>query len=128
MTSDAITLSDITLNAPDAFALARFYAVITRGEAHGTSAWARVTGPGGQIGFQQVADFRPPTWPDGAVPMQMHLDFLVDDLVATESRVLTAGATRFQWQPNADHCLVYADPVGHPFCLTLWDDPLAPTH
>ncbi|MCD9152843.1 hypothetical protein [Aeromicrobium duanguangcaii] len=56
MTPEAITLSDITLNAPDAFALARFYAVITQGEAHGTSARARVTGPGGQIGFQQVAD------------------------------------------------------------------------
>jgi len=46
VTPDAIARSDITLDAPDAFALARLYAVITRGEAHGTSAWARDTGPG----------------------------------------------------------------------------------
>ena len=23
---------------------------------------------------------------------------------------------------NAEHCLVFADPAGHPFCLTTWDD------
>ena len=35
--------------------------------------------------------------------------------------MLAAGATRYAAQSNADHCLVCADPVGHPFCLTLWD-------
>jgi len=121
MTSDVIRLSGVTVNAPDALQLARFYADITGGSAEGEATWARVTGPGGEIGFQQVADFRPPTWPDGEVPMHLHLDFLVDDLAATEARVLAAGATRFDTQPNDDHCLVYADPAGHPFCLTLWD-------
>ena len=53
--------------------------------------------------------------------MQLHLDFLVDDLAATEARVLAAGATKYPEQPNAEHCLVFADPVGHPFCLTMWD-------
>jgi hypothetical protein len=52
--------------------------------------------------------------------IQMHLDFLVDDLAAGD-RVLAAGATRFDLHPNADHCLVFADPAGHPFCLTTWD-------
>ena len=46
----------------------------------------------------------------------------VDDLAAAEARVLAAGATRYDFQPNADHCLVYADPAGHPFYLTTWDD------
>jgi Glyoxalase-like domain len=41
----------------------------------------------------------------------------VDDLDATEARVLAAGATKYDVQPN-DHCRVYADPVGHPFCLS----------
>jgi hypothetical protein len=31
--------------------------------------------------------------------MQMHLDFLVDDVDATEARVLAAGATKFDIQP-----------------------------
>ncbi|GAA0532510.1 VOC family protein [Paractinoplanes ferrugineus] len=119
--SDTIRFSGVTVNAPDAVALARFYAVITGGVVRGDSRWASVTGPGTAIGFQQVDDFRPPVWPDGAVPMQMHLDFFVDDLVAAEARVLAAGATRFDFQPNSDHCFVYADPAGHPFCLSTWD-------
>ena len=119
--SDTIRLSGVTVNAPDALALARFYAVITGGTAKGNSHWATVTGPHGDIGFQQVGDFRPPVWPEGTVPMQMHLDFIVDDLAATEARVLAAGATRFGFQPNSDHCFVYSDPAGHPFCLSTWD-------
>lgn len=119
--SDTIRLSGVTLNAPDAIALARFYALITGGTAKGNPRWASVTGPNADIGFQQIEDFRPPEWPRGAVPMQMHLDFYVDDLAATEARVLAAGATRFDFQPNSDHCFVYADPAGHPFCLSTWD-------
>ena len=45
--------------------------------------------------------------------MQMHLEFLVDDLEATGARVLAAGATRFEHQPNAHRGVVYADPAGH---------------
>lgn len=30
---------------------------------------------------------------------------------------------RMDFQPNADHCLVYADPAGHPFCLSTWEAP-----
>ena len=55
--------------------------------------------------------------------MQMHLEFFVDDLQATGARVLAAGATLFEYQPNADHCFVYAAPAGHPFCLSLWKAP-----
>jgi hypothetical protein len=121
--SDRIRFSGVTVNAPDALALAKFYAEITRGVAKGSEHWAITTGPDGSIGFQQVADFRAPQWPEGDVPMQMHLEFFVDDLAATEGRVMAAGATKFDFQPNSDHCLVYADPVGHPFCLSTWDAP-----
>ena len=50
------------------------------------------------------------------------LDFLVDDLAATEARVLKAAATKQAFQPNVEYCLVFADPVGHPFCLTTLDE------
>lgn len=119
--SDTIRLSGVTVNAPDAIALARFYAEITGGVAKGDAHWALATGPRGDIAFQQVDDFRPPVWPDGAVPMHLHLEFHVDDLTATGARVLAAGATRFAFQPNSDHCIVYADPAGHPFCLSTWE-------
>jgi hypothetical protein len=117
---DAIRLTSTAVNCPDARALAAFYADITDGAVtFADDTWATVKGPGGRLDFQTVADHTPPAWPG---PVGLHLDFLVDDLVAGEARVLAAGATRFDFQPNAEHSLVYADPVGHPFCLTLWDD------
>ncbi len=123
--SGRIRLDGTTVNAPDALALAQFYADITDGEARGTSQWAAVVGPNGCLAFQQTADNRSPTCSDGAVPMQLHLeffvDFFVDDLEATGPRVLAAGATLLDFQPNRDHCLVYADPAGHPFCLSTWE-------
>ena len=125
--SEAIRLSGTTVNAPDALALAQFYAEITGGVAQGSAQWASMSGPGGALAFQQVSDFRPPGWPDGDVPMQLHLDFFVDDLDATDARVRAAGATRYDVQPNADHCFVYADPAGHPFCLSTWDPFAAPS-
>lgn len=120
--TDSITHSSVAVNCPDAAALAAFYAEITGGQATVVDpSWATVTGPGGRIDFQTIPDHTPPTWPDPDVPTQMHLDFYVDDLVAAEARVLAAGATKYEFQPNAAHCLVFADPAGHPFCLTTWD-------
>ncbi|MET9020756.1 VOC family protein [Actinopolymorpha sp. NPDC004070] len=118
--SDTISLDGTTLNAPDALELAQFYAAITDGVARGNSHWAAVTGPNAFLTFQRVEDFRPPVWPGNDVPMQMHLDFHVDDLEATGKRVLAAGGTLLDFQPNSDHCFVYADPAGHPFCLSTW--------
>ena len=117
--SDTIRLDGTTVNAPDALALAQFYAEITGGVARGTSHWAAVSSGDAVIAFQQVEDFQPPTWPGGPASVQLHLDFYVDDLEATAARASAAGATRLEVQPN-DHCLVFADPAGHPFCLSTW--------
>jgi catechol 2,3-dioxygenase-like lactoylglutathione lyase family enzyme len=121
--SDSIRLSSVALDCPDAGELAAFYAEITGGKVtYLDEVWATVKGPGGRIDFQTAPGYLPPSWPDPASSMQMHLDFYVDDLQAAEARVLAAGATRYEVQPNADHCLVFADPAGHPFCLSTWDD------
>jgi len=48
--------------------------------------------------------------------MQYHIDFVVDDIDVAEPAALALGATRFAEQPG-DNFRVYADPVGHPFCL-----------
>jgi catechol 2,3-dioxygenase-like lactoylglutathione lyase family enzyme len=121
--SDSIKLSSVTLDCPDAGKLAAFYAEITSGEvAFLNEAWATVDGLGGRIDFQTAPGYVPPTWPDPISSMQMHLDFYVDDLETAEARVLAAGATKFDFQPNKDHCIVFADPAGHPFCLSTWDD------
>jgi hypothetical protein len=121
----SITLISAALDGPDAGALAAFYAEITGGTViYDDGSWATVDGPGGRIDVQQSPDHVPPTWPDPAVPMQVHLDFLVDDADAAEARVLAAGATRLEFVPN-DHFRVYADPAGHPFCLCTRDVPSA---
>ncbi|MFF0340060.1 VOC family protein [Kribbella sp. NPDC004875] len=57
---------------------------------------------------------RPPRWRDGDRPTQIHLDVLVADLDAAEHAVLENGATKLEEFPGRR---VYADPVGHPFCL-----------
>jgi len=121
--SDFIKLSSVALDCPNARELAAFYADITGGEVtFQDEAWATVDGPGGRIDFQTVPGFTPPTWPDPTSSIQMHLDFSVEDLDATEDRVLAAGATKYDFQPNSDHCYVYADPAGHPFCLSTWNE------
>jgi Glyoxalase-like domain len=124
--SDLISFCSVTLDCPDAGALAAFYAEITGGKItflH--DSWATVRCPGGRIDFQTAPAYTPPTWPDKASSMQMHLDFDVDDLDATERRALAAGATKYDVQPN-EHCRVYADPAGHPFCLSTEDVPEQP--
>jgi catechol 2,3-dioxygenase-like lactoylglutathione lyase family enzyme len=64
------------------------------------------------IGFQRVPEFHAPRWPDPAYPQQIHFDVMVDDLASARKAVIAIGAT-----PIADGDNVYADPVGHPFCL-----------
>jgi hypothetical protein len=121
--SDSIKLGSVALDCPDAGKLAEFYADITGGRVTFRCAdWATVNGPGGRIDFQTAPGHAPPGWPDPASSMQMHLDFDIDDLDAAEARVLAAGATKYDFQPN-DHCRVYADPAGHPFCLSTQDVP-----
>lgn len=119
--TDSIRFGSVAVECPDARTLATFYAEITGGRiSFSDDAWATIRCPGGRIDFQTAPGHVRPNWPDDASSMQVHLDFDVDDLDATEARVLAAGATKFEVQPN-DHCRVFADPAGHPFCLTTQD-------
>src|SRR3974377_2152163 len=120
--SDSIRLCSVTLECPDAGTLAQFYAQITGGGVALHDSWATVKSPGGRIALQTAPGHTPPTRPDPASSMPMPLDFDVDDLDATEARVLAAGATRYDFQPD-DHWRVFADPAGHPVCPSPRDRP-----
>ncbi len=74
------------------------------------------SGDGGSIMFQQVSEYNAPRWQDPAHPQQAHLDIKVDDLDAGEVRALELGATRLDG--GGAQFRVFADPAGHPFCLT----------
>ena len=61
------------------------------------------------------SDQRPPRWGDPEHPQQMHLDIGVGDIGAADELVLKLGASKLQ--DNGEH-RVYADPAGHPLCLS----------
>jgi len=118
-------LHSYVIDAPNAHALAGFYAELLGMEVRGEPGddWVVVTGAGYRLAFQQAPDLQPPDWPDPARPQQAHLDVRVADIYTAEPAVLALGATRL---PGAGGDFrVYADPVGHPFCL-VWDAPLPP--
>ena len=122
-TMPSIRYSGTTVDCADPAALADFYATLTGGsvlvrQPH----WALIRTDDGEIAFQGTPGYQPPTWPDPAASIQMHLDFYVTDRTATQKRALDLGATKYDYQPN-DHCTVLADPAGHPFCLSTWGEP-----
>jgi Glyoxalase-like domain len=59
-----------------------------------------------------------PTWPDDAVPKQIHLDLDVEDLGAAVAAAELLGAVVAQFQPVPEARRIMLDPAGHPFCLT----------
>jgi hypothetical protein len=110
----------IVLDCPDPVALATFYGTMLDWKVTTNSAgWAEVRADYGQcISFQPVEDYQPPQWPGQAIPQQMHLDVIVDDLDNAEAAVIELGAVRHESQPGRTF-RVFLDPAGHPFCLCV---------
>ncbi len=86
--------------------------------------WLVLRTPDGAPGmaFQHVDRLAVPTWPEGTVPQQMHLDLSVssvEDLQAQHERVLALhGRLLFDHgEGPGEPFRVYADPSGHPFCI-----------
>ena len=92
--------------------------------------WLVLVDPAGRarLAFQQVADLQPPTWPEGPVPQQVHLDLSVttrEELDEQRGRALDLGA-RMLLDRSGDEeepLYVYADPQGHPFCIFVAPEP-----
>jgi catechol 2,3-dioxygenase-like lactoylglutathione lyase family enzyme len=110
-------LFGVTIDAPDAKALADFYAALLGMElGYSGPEGALITGDGRSVMFQQVSGYNQPHWLDPEHPQQAHLDIAVDDLDMAETRALELGAARLAG--GGDTFRVFADPAGHPFCLT----------
>lgn len=108
----------VTIDAPDASALARFYADLLGMEVtYEGPEGALIAGDGKSVMFQQISGYNPPRWPDPTHSQQAHLDIIVDDLDAGEARALELGASRLNG--DGQRFRVFADPAGHPFCLSL---------
>jgi hypothetical protein len=116
-----VELAAITIDCGDPARLAAFYAAAFAAEAShadDTGAWIHVSADLLMV-VRTVADYRPPTWPDNEVPLQMHFEMWVDDVDEAEMRLGELGATTPEFQSLRDHDnLVMLDPAGHPFCGT----------
>ncbi|MEV6356573.1 VOC family protein [Streptomyces hydrogenans] len=116
-----MNLTAVNLDCADPLALAGFYAKATGLPLHersGADFAGLVDGNGLVLGFQRVEKHRPPTWPSGGVPAQLHLDFDVDDLDEAVAALTALGATLPPVQPEPTRWRVLLDPAGHPFCVS----------
>ncbi len=118
------TLQCIVLDCPEPVVLARFYQALLGGEVDRPDPrwrvdedWSTLHVNGIVLGFQRSFDYRPPHWPDPAFPQQFHLDFEVDDFRESHDLVLAHGGRLLNPDLGGRGWRVYADPVGHPFCL-----------
>jgi predicted enzyme related to lactoylglutathione lyase len=117
-------MRSVVFDCPDTQVLAEFYRdllswEITHAGYDEPDGWTVVSNGTHRIDFQRVTDYRPPTWPDPAVPQQLHLDLAVDDLDAAEAGAVKLGATKSPEQPSPAEYRVFLDPAGHPFCLCV---------
>lgn len=118
--ASTIRFGAVALDCDDPRSLADFYAhLLGFPVAFSSDDFAALSGPAGLwLTMHRVAEHRPPSWPSGSVPKQIHLDLAVTDLQLSEQHALRAGARRADAQPAPDRFVVLLDPAGHPFCLT----------
>ncbi|WP_322749496.1 MULTISPECIES: VOC family protein [unclassified Frankia] len=116
----AIRYSAVTFDCLDPAELARFY-----GDALGLPVayssddfilLGQEGSPG--LGFNRLAGYQRPTWPNPSQEKQAHIDLGVDDLDAAQARLLALGAVEPPVQPHPDRWRVLLDPAGHPFCIS----------
>ena len=121
------------IDCADPINLANFYSSITGLKVDITTentdsniVWVELKDNQGipKLAFQKVSNYKAPTWPEGPIPQQLHLDFAVKDLDETEIELLKIGAVKTEFQPGSpksnDYSTefgVYLDPEGHPFCI-----------
>lgn len=114
-------LDATALDCADPRALATFYQSILGGEIYAIpdGRWVEVRTERGTVACQRIELHRPPTWPNGDVPTQAHIDIEVPDLDEGERAVLRLGARKAEVQPSPENFRVFFDPAGHPFCLVI---------
>jgi len=126
-----ISLRNVVLDTTDVPRLAEFYRDLlgwsfADGYDPDDPDWRTLVAPDGfRLGFQRADSLAPTTWPDPAVPQQLHLDFLVDSVEELEEqhrRAQELGAVvRLERMDDPEEPLrVFTDPAGHTFCLFAW--------
>lgn len=129
-------ISSVVLDTTDARALAEFYRQLfglsyrpgdeapAAGEPdpNGKDWLVLRNDDGVSLAFQQVDQLPRSTWPASDIPQQLHLDTTVPDVAAltkARDRALALGATLLldRTDDPDEPLYVFADPMGHPFCV-----------
>ena len=118
-----IRLGPVVLDCPEPAKLAEFYRGVLGGKVtEERDDWVELEVDGHTLAFQKVQSYEPPSWPDGP-PQQFHLDLLVESYAGTHELVTSLGRPPGPVDPppaeSGRTWRVYADPVGHPFCLCM---------
>jgi catechol 2,3-dioxygenase-like lactoylglutathione lyase family enzyme len=111
-------LHGIVIDCPDPDVLAAFYQELLGMIRVQESPEMIVIGDSAErpgLGFARVERYEPPTWPTGERPQFLHLDVRVTDLAEATRAAEQLGAKRLPG--GGDNFNVFADPIGHPFCL-----------
>ena len=113
-------LTHIVIDCPDPVALAPFYEGLlgaVRIEESPDWVTLAVGEQGPRVALQRTDRYLAPRWAIGDPPQQIHLDLLVENLDRAQVEVLALGASLLEGSDKPIGYRVYADPVGHPFCL-----------
>ncbi|MEU9479040.1 VOC family protein [Streptomyces sp. NPDC048191] len=113
----------VVLDCAEPEKLAAFYRELLEGEQTDASAnLVEIRGADGvRLAFRRDVNATPPSWPRPENSLQVHLDFLVEDLDAAERRVVALGGRPVDTKDAAGpyERRGYADPAGHSFTLRL---------
>ena len=116
----SIKLGVVVLDTNDPAGSAAFYSRLLGVEvSDADDDWVSLDGAanGLRLAFQLAPNLIAPTWPDGEIPQQFHLDLYVENLVAAERHAVSIGARPVEGPDPSPEFRTLLDPAGHPFCL-----------
>ncbi|MFD9000087.1 VOC family protein [Streptomyces sp. NPDC059582] len=113
----------VVLDCAEPEKLAVFYKELLEAEETDVTAnLVEIRGADGiRLAFRRDANATPPSWPRPENSLQVHLDFLVEDLDEAERRVVGLGGRPLETKsaPTEYEERGYADPAGHSFTLRI---------
>ncbi|MFF8404220.1 VOC family protein [Streptomyces sp. NPDC014846] len=113
----------LVLDCAEPEKLAEFYKELLEGEqTHASANLVEIRGADGvRLAFRRDVNATPPSWPRPENSLQVHLDFLVEDLDEAERRVVGLGGRPIEARDAAGPYEErgYSDPAGHSFTLRM---------
>ncbi|GGS77826.1 VOC family protein [Streptomyces griseoviridis] len=111
----------VVLDCAEPEMLAEFYKELLGGEETDVSAnRIEIRGADGfRMAFRRDVNATPPSWPRPENSLQVHLDFVVDDLDAAERGIVGLGGRPVEAKdaPGPYEERGFSDPAGHSFTL-----------